>query len=256
MAKVFDNRSDANNQPLIGWRNIALDKAVTATSAAAGFPAIAARTYASYEGWRPTGSSGTFTMTVNDDISYIGLFFAGSGTAVVSYTVGATTTTLPPTDASGAVVVFFDSTNVATVQVVVSDFQGYLANIMLGEFTEIERRMYVGHTPVAYGRVTDRVQGLSESGQFLGNITRRRTNVTRVDIQNVTPSHYKFVLDGFVAASTQQPHYWSYRRSVPQPVLDVDATDQVAWAQVQGNPQVQNQLANGMMSVGWDIVAL
>ena len=277
MAKAIDLRTLYSNQPVIGWRNIALNRAVSATSAANGFPAIAARTYASYEGWKPTGSAGTFTMTVDATIDYIGLHFTGSGTVVVQYVVGATTITTEPTTASGAVMVLFDAASVATISVIVTGFTGYLANIMTGRYTELQRKLYVGHRPINYGRATDRVQGLSESGQFLGHITRRSTKATRVDVQNLTPAYYRDVLDPFVEAGVRQPHYWSYRREIPQGAPKqllwgglvmlwgtlpiklqefVDAGDQAAWAQVQGDPDVDNSLPNGMMSAGWDIVAL
>lgn len=285
MAKAIDLRTGAarTNQPIIGWQNIALTRSVTATSAALGFPAIAARTYASYEGWRPVGSSGTLTMTVNETIDYIGLFFTGTGTVQVESVVGASTINTDLTPASGAVLVLFNAASVSQVRVIVSGLSGYLANIMIGRYTELQRRIYVGHRPINYGRITDRVQGLSESGQFLGHIVRRRTKATRVDVSNLTPSYYRDVLDPFVAASTEQPHYWSYRRRIPQEGLPeetltllwgsltmvweslpititieegIPAEDQAAWAQVQDNPDVDNALPNGMMSLGWNIVAL
>ena len=216
-------------------------------------------------------------MTVNATIDYIGLHFTGSGTVRVEYVVGSTTISTESTSASGAVMVLFDAASVVTVQVIVSDFTGYLANIMLGRYTELQRKLYVGHKPVNYGRVTDRVQGLSESGQFLGHITRRTTKATRIDVQNLTPSYYRNTLNSFIEAGVMQPHYWSYRREIPQgapqqllwgsaPMLwgtlpitltdIVPADDQVAWAQVQGNPEISNALPNGMMSASWDIVAL
>lgn len=279
MSTTIDIRTGAKrtNQPVIGWKNIALNRSVSATSAALGFPAIAARTYASYEGWQPVGSAGTFTMTANATIDYIGLFFQGSGTVQLSYVTGGTTIVLGSFPASGAVLALINAASVTSVIITVSGFSGYLANVMLGRYTEIQRRIYVGHRPISYGRNVDRVQGLSESGQFLGHIVRRKTKTTRVDISNLTPEYYQNVLDEFVEASTSQPHYWSYRREIPQsgpnaltwgsltmvwgtsvitlqPV--VSATDQAAWAQVQGNPDVDNVLSNGMMSAGWDIVAL
>jgi hypothetical protein len=262
---------------VIGWKNIALNRSVSATSAALGFPAIAARTYASYEGWKPIGSFGTFTMTVNSTIDYIGLFFQGSGTVQLSYVTGGTTIVLGSFPASGAVFALINAASVTSVIITVSEFSGYLANVMLGRYTEIQRRIYVGHRPISYARNVDRVQGLSESGQFLGHIVRRKTKATRVDISNLTPDYYQNVLDEFVEASTSQPHYWSYRREIPQGSADaltwgslamvwetsaitlqpvISATDQAAWAQVQGNPDVDNSLSNGMMSAGWDIVAL
>jgi hypothetical protein len=269
---------------VIGWKNIALNRSVSATSAALGFPAIAARTYASYEGWKPVGSAGTFTMTANATIDYIGLFFQGSGTVQLSYVTGGNTIIVGIFPASGAVFALINDASVTSVIITVSGFSGYLANVMLGRYTEIQRRIYVGHRPISYGRNVDRVQGLSESGQFLGHIVRRKTKTTRVDISNLTPEYYQNVLDEFIEASTSQPHYWSYRRDIPQAGADpltpisliwgsltmvwgtsvislerqplVSATDQAAWAQVQGNPDVDNSLSNGMMSAGWDIVAL
>ena len=278
MANVFEIRTGAAiNRPVIGWANIGLTRSVTATSAADGFPAIAARTYASYEGWKPVGSSGTFTMSVSATIDYIGVFFTGSGTVRLEYVTGGSTVIAGEAEASGAVMALFDAANVSTVRVIVSGFSGYLANVMLGRYTELQRNIFVGHRPVNYARSVDRVQGLSESGQFLGHIVRRSTKATRIDLENLTPAYYRDTLDPFVDASTRQPHYWTYRRTIPQgapeqlvwgstpmvwatlPITlqpSISAADQVAWAQTAGDPDVSNARANGMMSAGWNIVAL
>jgi hypothetical protein len=258
MAITIDLRTGTNktNNPIIGWQNVAQLSTASATSTTSGFPAIAALTYASYEGWKPDGTSGTFTLSLNDNLDYIGIQFIGSGTATIEYVYGATTVSSGSFAANGAAMLLFDFQSVQTIRVIVSSFSGYLANIMCGRYTELQRKIYVGHTPINYARNVDRVQGLSESGQFLGHIVRRRTKSTTIDVANLTPDYYRTTLDPFFAASTEQPHYWSYRRSIPQPVTDVDAKDQTAWAQVSGNPSVSNAMTNGMMSASWGIIAI
>jgi hypothetical protein len=276
MGNITDIRSTPTNQPIIGWDN-RITSAV-ATSAAAGFPAAAALTYASYEGWSPDGGNGTLTVSVNALSGYVGVYINGTGTVKLSHLVGSTTTQLGEYSGRGAFVVLFNQANVVLIDVEVVGLTGFVANVMAGPLTELQRKIFVGHRPIKFARQVDRAQGLSESGAFLGSIIRRQTNATRIDVSNLTPDYYKDQLDGFIEASTRQPHYWSYRRELtsggsPQTLVwgsftmvwgsapivvsgFVDSSDQVAWAQVQGDPEVQNQLPNGMMSAGWSIVAL
>lgn len=259
MATTIDLRTIGikNNNPVIGWQNIARDLVATATSFAPGFPAAAALTYASYEGWSPISTSGTFEISLSANVNYIGLHFIGSGTATVQYVTGGSTISSGSFPASGAVLILFNISPVTVIRVIVSSFTGYLANIMFGQLTEIQRKIYVGHTPINFARNVDRVQGLSESGQFLGHIIRRKTKSTRVEVNNLTATYYRTVLDPFFEAATQQPHYWSYRREIPQPGgVVVDEKPQTAWAQVTGNPSVSNAMSNGMMSASWDITAI
>ena len=258
MATTIDLRTGANktNNPVIGWKNIAQNFTATATSSKAGFSPAAALTYASYEGWSPSSTSGTLSLTITGNVNYIGVHFIGSGTGTIEYVTGGSTISSGTFSASGAVLFLFNVNPLTTVRIIVSSFTGYVANVMFGEYTELQRKIYVGHSPINYSRNVERVQGLSESGQFLGHIIRRRTKSTRVEVNNLTPDYFRTVLDPFFEAAAEQPHYWSYRRDIPQVGSTVDAKDQTAWAQVTGNPSASNALSNGMMTASWDIVAI
>lgn len=275
MGTFNDLRTEQRNFPIIAWDNRA--QSASGSTTADGFSAAAALTYASYEGWRPVDGFGSLEVVVSATIDYAAAYIVGSGAVTVSRVTGTTVTPLGIYQGPGAIFVAFDPVSVGAIRLGVSDLTGYVANVMAGRLTELQRKIYVGHTPIKFGRQVDRVQGLSESGAFLGTIVRRQTNATRIDASNITPDYYRSVLDPFVQASTRQAHYWSYRREIPQGAPQqllwgaavmvwgteaitaqgfVSDADQVAYAQVQGDPSVENSLGNGMMSAGWDIIAL
>ena len=118
-----------------------------------------------------------------------------------------------------------------------------IAVIYAGTALIMERDIYVGHTPMPYGRDRMAVNGMSENGQYLGEIVVSESNSTQVDLQNLTPLWYRNFLDPFFALKPRKPCFWAWRQDT--------YPDEVGYAWVEGNPRPSNQRSNGMMSMNW-----
>ena len=108
----------------------------------------------------------------------------------------------------------------------------------------LERKIYVGHTPITYGRDRTSINGVSENGQYLGEIVVRETNSTSVNLKNLTPLWYRQSLDPFFAAKPRAPAFWAWRQTT--------YPDEVGYAWIEGNPRPVNQRSNGMMEINWN----
>ncbi len=116
--------------------------------------------------------------------------------------------------------------------------------IYIGKSLRLERNIYVGHTPIPYGRNRKTVNGVSENGQYLGEIVVRSNNATSVNLQNLTPTWYRSFLDPFFKLSPRIPCFWAWRPET--------YPDEVGYAWVEGEPNMSNQRANGMVQVSWN----
>lgn len=116
--------------------------------------------------------------------------------------------------------------------------------IYIGKSLRLERNIYVGHTPITYGRNRKTINGVSENGQYLGGIDVRSNNVTSVNLQNLTPTWYRSFLDPFFKLSPRIPCFWAWRPET--------YPDEVGYAWVEGEPNMSNQRANGMVQVSWN----
>lgn len=115
--------------------------------------------------------------------------------------------------------------------------------IYVGKALQLERNIYVGHTPITYGRNRKTVNGVSENGQYLGEIVVRQTNMTSVSLQNLTPDWYRSFLDPFFKLTPRVPCFWAWR---PE-----GYPSEVGYCWIEGEPSMSNQRSNGMVEASW-----
>lgn len=115
--------------------------------------------------------------------------------------------------------------------------------IYLGKMLVLQRRTYVGHTPITMGRETTISNNRSETGQFLGRVVRREYLQTGVKLKNLTPEWYRSYFDDFVEAARTTPFFWAWR--------PVDYPTEVGYCWAKDDIVPENQRANGMMSVSF-----
>ena len=120
--------------------------------------------------------------------------------------------------------------------------------LMAGESLVLQRSIYVGHTPITYGRSRSMINGVSESGQYLGSILRRETLNTSVSMDNITPAWFRERLDPFFQTKPYAPFFWAWRPS--------RYPEEVGYCWLTGDPKVSNQRSNGMMSVSFSMEGL
>jgi hypothetical protein len=121
-----------------------------------------------------------------------------------------------------------------------------IAVLYLGTLLTLQRNIYVGHTPLVYGRNKSVVTGKSESGQFMGRTTRREFLTSDVSLKNLTPSWFRTYLDPFLdECQAGKPYFWAWRPGT-YPL-------ECGYAWIEGRPDISNQLPNGMMQAGWQM---
>lgn len=134
------------------------------------------------------------------------------------------------------------------VQIRNNDVPPSIAVLYIGESTPLQRNIYVGHTPVTYGRTLQTVGGYSENGQYIGEVVRREGKQTSVSLQNLTPDWYRANLDPFISQRPRLPAFFSWRPD--------DYPDEVGFVWLTGSPQPVNQRSNGMMEISMQFEAL
>lgn len=117
--------------------------------------------------------------------------------------------------------------------------------LYIGEILALQRRIYVGHTPLPYGRNTTVSTGRSESGHFLGRVLRRQFLESAVDLQNITPDWYRAEMDPFIDAARVSPFFWAWRPG--------DYPFETGYAWLMDDPRVSNQRPNGMMQASFSM---
>lgn len=114
--------------------------------------------------------------------------------------------------------------------------------LYVGKLLILQRRIYVGHTPINYGRNTNVTTGRSESGQYLGRLITGEWRSNGVSIQNITPDWYREFMDPFVARANQDTPFFFAWRPETYPF-------EVGYCWLTGDARPVNQIANGMMQI-------
>ena len=193
----------------------------------------------------------TQTITVLADgreVDYIGIARHNLNQAGLTVEVkfnGVTVLTPRTVTAEQSQLLLFNVAAPAEIQIIIAGATdpARIAVLYIGKSIRLERNIYVGHTPITYGRSRKSINGLSENGQYLGQLVVRETLTTNVALQNLTPAWYRSTLDPFFAEKPRRPCFWAWR---PE-----GYPDEVGYAWVEGDPMPVNQRSNGMMSVNW-----
>jgi hypothetical protein len=116
-----------------------------------------------------------------------------------------------------------------------------IAVVYCGALLVLQRRMYVGHTPINMGRDVSHASHRSVSGNFLGRIVLGRKTGTSVALQNLTPDWYRTYMHPFVLAAEEIPFFFAWRPS--------SYPNEIGYAWLTQDPKPSNQRTNGMMQV-------
>lgn len=246
---------DARN-PRIGWHNLVTAENVSADEQSDGEPVVNIANPATYLRWRGTTTaeqSVQVSLSAAVDVNYF---------AIAKHNLGS----------SGATIVFQSSTDgvfwtnvtypsvLNTDHVVIHEFDMVFARyfrllilpgseppsisvLYLGKILVLQRRIYVGHTPLPFGRKTTVSNGRSESGEFLGRTLRRQFLESSVDLQNLTPTWYRQYLEPFIEAAITRPFFWCWRPS--------SYPSECGYAWLADDVKMQNARANGMVSASF-----
>lgn len=192
------------------------------------------------------------TITINtggQQVDYIGIAKHNLNqiglTVAIKYN-GITVVPAQPVSEKQALLFLNNIASPDTVELIISGATSppRIAVLYVGKALRLQRNIYVGHTPISYGRNRTAINGVSENGQYLGEIVVRELNTTSVNLQNLTPDWYRQNLDPFFALSPRVPCFWAWRPSKYE--------DEVGYCWVEGDPQMSNQRSNGMVQCSWN----
>lgn len=240
----------SSNSGVIAYDNLVTFESISASSELLTAPATNLANPATAFGWEAADTT-TQTITVNADgreIDYIGIARHNLNQLGLTLEVkfnGVTVLPAQAVDDNQALLFLVNKAAPTTVELVISGATTApkIAVLYIGKSIRLQRNIYVGHTPITYGRERAAINGVSENGQYLGEIVTRETLRTTVNLRNLTPDWYRTTLDPFFALKPRRPCFWAWR---PE-----DYPDEVGFCWVEGNPQPSNQRPNGMMQISW-----
>jgi hypothetical protein len=202
----------------IGWENLSYGKTPTASSSAAGFPAIAATYPTTFEFWKPTAVPATWAIDCGWDVQvdYLGLVgdFAGATVAIQSSPDNSTWTTHQTETIMQRVSMFlFSQVTARYWRILVSDVIPSVACVYFGKSLAMQRRIYQGHSPLTLSRETELSNNRSEGGQYLGRSIVRTGVQTSASWSHLTAQWYRSEFDPFVVAARTAPFFMAWRPS-------------------------------------------
>ncbi|NTU67962.1 MAG: hypothetical protein HGB02_03670 [Chlorobiaceae bacterium] len=252
----------ATQQQYIGYDNIVTIGNITADSSISGYPATNAANPATNLKWKSDSTAAqyvTITNTASAEIDYVGIAahnLSSSGCTVdiqVQATsngswVSALSSPFTVTDDRPILKTFVSSTPYAIrLKITPSgSIKPYIGVIYAGSITQLQRGVYVGHTPITYSRDVSEVNGMAENGDFLGRIVRQTSYASAIRISNMTPAWYRETFEPFVIACATKPFFYAWRKD--------EYADEVGYCWTSGGvPVPENSGPGALMSISFKI---
>lgn len=254
---LFANENLKSNRPVICYGNLVTFDNVSATSENASYPVTNLTNPSLNSRWESASADEQYvTSTFSDttEIDYVAI--AGhdfpTSEAEISIEVEISsvwTEVFPATTLSdyGPVIFRFDPVECDGVRIKIGAtvYTPTISVFYAGLILDLERNIYVGHTPINYGLESDLVTGMSENGQFIGRITVGERYQTNVNMNNITPGFYRTYIEPFFVDAVEQPFFFAWR--------PLKYPNEIAYCWFQANGQMVNELANGMISVSFPV---
>lgn len=238
------------------YRNIVAPETISATSSRFRFPATNMANPATAFGWEAADTA-TQTITIDNPsgatIDYLGIARHNLDQQGLTLEVrfnGVTVQAPSPVDPKQALLFLFAEATPTTIEIIISGATSppKIAVIYAGQSVTLQRNIYVGHTPINYGRDRKMVNGVSQSGEYLGTVELNQTLSTSVELRHLTPDWYRDTLDPFIGQTPRRPCFWAWR---PEKY-----PGEIGYCWIDGDPRPVNQLSNGMMSISWNFVGI
>lgn len=256
------------DNPLIGYDNIVTSGVLASTTAQAGYPVTNLANPATHLQWRGNDNDSDEYIYVNrettDPIDYVGIAKHNLGTSGMAVSVEVSNGGSPEvwTEVFEPVLLATDAPAIlrfapqavfalrVRIQPSASSPAPFprVAVLYVGKLLVLQRRIYVGHTPITMGRVTTVVNGRSESGNFLGRIVLGETTQTKVELQNLTPDWYRSYMEPFLLQAQENPFFFAWRPGT--------YVREVGYAWLTTDPIPSNQRSNGMMQVSLEMAGI
>jgi hypothetical protein len=253
------------DSPIIGYNNLVSAANISATTEDPLWPASNMANVSTYLKWKSGGGSPsseeyiTLTLNTSDDVDYVGIAGHNLGTSQAAVSIeGNTEDAGSPQDWVELVserllpddkpaIFRFTGQPFVAVRIRIQESLAaapvtpYMAVVYAGKLLVLQRRIYVGHTPLPYGRTLSVANHRSISGAFLGRVVLSRSVESSVNMQNLTPSWFRQYLQPFLLAAQENPFFFAWRPGT--------YPEEAGFVWLTGDPKVSNQRSNGMMQM-------
>lgn len=257
---IFSSGYEPKNFPIVCGQNKATTTNLTVTSENASYPAVNMVNPNENQRWESNTASDqyvTVSLSEEQEIDYVA--FAGHNfgdddalISVETYDGSSWTERLAPIQITDnkPVIMKIEPISCSGVRLKIgsSDTTPTITVFYCGLCVEMERANYVGHTPINYGKVSNIVDGMSESGRFIGRIVIGENYTTNVEIDNLTPSFFRNKVNPFFVDAEKNPFFYAWR--------PLQYPNEVGFAWLRENGSMQNQLANGFVNISFPIGAI
>lgn len=210
------------DHPVIGWHSLVTPSGIVADNEDPDYPASNLANPATHLEWR-SDDDGVQYLTVTtdyvDEIDYV---------AIARHNFGSEQIPVRIEDGAGNVLVQevilrddspalfrFTAQSLATVKIRMAASGGQLpraAVVYVGKLLVLERKIYVGHTPLTQARKTVVQNGRSERGNFLGRIVLGAFRETTIPLSLLSPAWYRdHGGDEFIAVAAETPFFFGWR---------------------------------------------
>lgn len=219
------------NHPAIGWHNVVTSTSIEADTALPNYPVSNLANPATHLRWEATNASEQYlTITTNEigQVDYIAVAKHNWGSAEIPISVegfvdGTWTEIVEETMLSDDTPAMFRFAAKSLPQIRFKLQSGSTAPraavVYCGKLLVVERRVWVGHTPLPHGRKRSVANGRSESGNFLGRIVLGESRESTVPLSLISPDWYRAIMDPFLAVAGETPFFFAWRsESYPREV--------------------------------------
>lgn len=251
------------NNPVIGYENLVTVTSLSTTSEVDDFPVTNLANPATNLKWKADAAEEVYiTVLVDrvDPIDYLAIAKHNLGSGLIPVSVEGlaeeeddpmtdwfelTTDVLLPND--GPTLFRFELQSLYSIRIRMqaADVIPEIGVMYVGKLLVLQRRMYVGHSPITLNKVAKITNARSEDGNFLGRIVLNTMNQSGVSLQNLTPDWYRTYFDPFVDAAKEYPFFFAWRPG--------DYPMEVGYCWMTDDPTPENQRSNGMMQVNFKL---
>lgn len=214
------------DHPVIGYHNVVTSTTIVADTADVNHPASDLANPATHLYWLADDTTEQYiTITTNyvDEIDYVGIAGHNFASAEVPVSVGYFDNSSPPVwielveehqlENDGPVLFRFTAQSLSEVKIKLQSGSAAAraAAVYCGKLLTLERKIYVGHTPMPHGRKNEILSGMSETGNFLGRNVLGSYRESTVPFSLISPGWYRDFMDDFLDAAKQIPFFFAWR---------------------------------------------
>lgn len=217
--------AESFDHPLIGWQNVVTAAGITADTQDPSYPATNLANPSTFLEWHAADTSVQyvrFATNETDPIDYIGIAKHNLGSAEIPISVEAldddgvtwieiVEEVMLPDDTPAMLLFAAKSYNDVRLKLGSGNEPARAAVVYVGKSLMMERKVYVGHTPIPMGRKSDVSSQRSISGNFLGNITLGEWRETSVPFSLFTPGWYRANIEPFIEAAKDSTFFFAWR---------------------------------------------